>query len=665
MNVATTKTIKPSSTFTLVYIIVIGLLVAACGNDEQDADPEAEAAAHADNPFLGERPVLQETLDGSDYSPYTGERIPQQLLWGDTHLHSSMSIDANSAGNEKLTPAEAYQFARGDEVTANNGKAVRLNRPLDFLVVSDHAEYLGLIPRLRTGDPSLQNSEAGRQILATLAKGREATTNLFIDLGNAFIESDNRYPSKDIAFDTWKNSSAIADEYNDPGNFTTLIGYEWTYFPQGDNLHRVVVYKDGADKAASVPPYSALDGKTPEELWAFMADYEKQTGGEVMAIPHNANVSNGLMFALKDSKGTAFSTDYTAKRLRWEPIVEVTQIKGDGETHPDLSPRDEFADFETWDKGNLNPFGSKPKTPDMLQYEYARSALKLGLGEEPRTGTNPFKFGMIGSTDAHTSLATAAENNFWGKASATEPGFERSAGIFFASETKKDELHTMSWEQVASGYAAVWALENTREEIFAALKRKEVYATTGSRMSVRFFGGWEFNEDDIDRADSARIGYSKGVPMGGDLFAINDEDKAPQFLVTAAKDPDGANLDRIQIIKGWQDDDGDLHEKVVNIAVSSDRKMGRKGSVRPVKSTVDLDTLSYTNSVGSAQLTALWEDPDFDPEERAFYYARVLEIPTPRWTEYDRKKFGFEPPKDTPREVQDRAYTSPIWYTPE
>ena len=649
------------------FIAIFSISSACC---TAQAVAQNDSADTSGGPFAAREVAQRAMQDGSDYSPYTGAAIPQQLLWGDTHLHSSQSIDANSAGNEKLSPAEAYKFARGEQVVANNGQAVRLSRPLDFLVVSDHAEYLGLLPKLKAGDPSLQRTPFGRDLLATMAKGNEAIRTLFTDLSMAFIDSDNRYPAQDISFDTWKDSSKVADHFNQPGRFTALIGYEWTYFPNGDNLHRVVVYKDGADKAASMPAYSALDGNTPEQLWAFMEEYEQKTGGEVIAIPHNSNVSNGRMFALQDSQGKPLTSSYNQLRQRWEPIAEVTQIKGDSEAHPYLSPQDEFADFETWDKGNLNVVKSQLKTNDMLQFEYARSALKLGLAQETATGQNPFKFGMIGSTDAHTSLATAAENNFWGKASMIEPGFERMAGTFMPA-TPGEPNPVMAWEQVASGYAAVWATENTREAIFAAMKRKEVYATTGSRISLRFFGGWFYQQSDLQRPDRFRHAYTLGVPMGGDLIASKSSEKseprtsrAPRFLVAAAKDPIGANLDRIQIVKGWEDTEGRLHEKVYNVAVSPERTIKSNGQVTAVKSTVNFDTLSYDNTAGSAQLETVWIDPEFDVKQRAFYYARVLEIPTPRWSEFDQKKFGYDVPKDAPREIQDRAYSSPVWYTP-
>ena len=583
-------------------------------------------------------------------------------MWGDTHLHSSQSIDANSADNETLSPAEAYQFARGDQLIANNGSPVRLSRPLDFLVVSDHSEYLGLLPRLRVGDASLQKSPLGKMFLGELGKGTESIRTLFTKLVVAFMDSDSRYSIPELGFDSWKMNSATADEYNQPGTFTSLIGHEWTYFPDGDNLHRVVVYRDGADKAAAMPPFSSLNGKTPEELWNFMADYEQKTGGEVMAIPHNSNVSNGRMFALRDSAGEALTSGYNRLRQRWEPIVEVTQIKGDSEAHLYLSPDDEFADFGNWDKGNLNIASSHPKKPEMLQYEYVRSVLKLGLAQQDSTGVNPFKFGMIGSTDAHTSLATAAENNFWGKASLFEPGFERIAGQFIPSTPGEPEA-IMAWEQVASGYAAVWATENTRAAVFDALKRKEVYATTGSRIALRFFSGWSFSEKDLDVPGHYRKAYQLGVPMGGDLVS-SLPGKSPSFLIAAAKDPIGANLDRIQVVKGWQDKRGVLREKVYNVAVSPERKINANGKTKAVKSTVDPETLTYSNTAGAAQLEVVWQDPDFNAGEHAFYYVRVLEIPTPRWTQYDRRKYGYEVPAQSPREIQDRAYSSPIWYTP-
>ena len=449
----------------------------------------------------------------------------------------------------------------------------------------------------------------------------------------------------------WDEVCANADRHNDPGVFTAFIGYEWTpatQDPKSPNLHRNIIFEGGADQAGQVLPFSIQDSRNVEDLWAYLKDYEDRVGGQVLAIPHNGNLSAGVMFGPNDYDGQPITTEYAKTRSRWEPIYEVTQYKGDGETHPILSPTDEFAAFERWDVAGF--FGERPANwEEQKRREYARSALKIGLDQQVKLGVNPFKFGMIGSTDAHTSLSTADEDNFWGKLAFYEPSPYRLK---------------RSWHFSASGYAAVWATENTRESIFAAMKRKETYATTGPRMTVRFFGGWDYASDDAVRHDLARIGYAKGVPMGGDLTHA-PEGKSPSFLIRAVKDPDGANLDRVQVIKGWRDEKGELYEKVYNIALSDGRKEGRSGRVKPVGNTVDVQDASYTNSIGDPELAAVWADPDFNRDELAFYYVRVLEIPTPRWTAYDAKYFGLKDlPEEIPMVVQERAYTSPIWYTP-
>ena len=451
--------------------------------------------------------------------------------------------------------------------------------------------------------------------------------------------------------------TSSADTYNDPGRFTAFIGYEWTTMPKGDNLHRVVVFKDGADKAGQVVPFSAFDSEDPEDLWTYLGGYEKNTGGEVMAIAHNGNVSNGLMFSDKTVEGKPLSQAYAKTRSRWEPLYEVTQMKGDGEAHPYLSPDDEFADYETWDKGNLD--GTSAKKKSMLKYEYGRSALKLGLKHEANLGVNPFKFGLIGSTDAHTALATSEENNQWGKLTSKEPNNHRAETPIIPSKTPG--LTTWGFEQAASGYAAVWAKENTREALFEAMQRRETYATTGPRMTVRFFGGWDYTSDDVHRPSFADIGYAKGVPMGGDLSNA-PKGKAPSFIVQAAKDPDGANLDRVQVVKGWLDSQGTTHEKVYDVALADGRNPGAKAA--SIGSTVDVENATYTNTIGDVELATVWSDPDFDAGQRAFYYVRVIEIPTPRWTAYDKKFFSNEMPEGTEMVTQERAYTSPIWYTP-
>ena len=589
------------------------------------------------------------------YSTPVGKNYPQNLYWGDTHLHSRNSADAYSLGNMNLTAADAYRFARGEELTANNGMRVRVRRPLDFLVVSDHAEYLGGYYRFNVGDPLVVNTDVGRRWAQYIEEGD--VTRLMTAFTNSIADPENEpgfpYETRKLI---WADVAKTADDYNDPGRFTALTGYEWTSMIDGNNLHRVVVYRDGADKVARMPPFSAQESVDPQDLWRALARYEAETGGEVMAIPHNGNLSNGMMFPAKSVDGRPIDKAYAKLRSRWEPIMEVTQVKGDSEAHPTLSPDDEFADFENWDWDNIGR--SNAKEDWMLPHEYARGALKLGLGYEADLGVNPFKFGMIGSTDNHTSLATAAEDNYFGKFPESQPGPERLRNAMAG------DLLWENWNIVASGYAAVWARENTREALFAALKRREVYATTGTRIAVRFFGGWHYEPGDVHKPAYLDIAYGKGVPMGGDLTAA-PEGRAPVFIAAAAKDPDGANLDRIQIVKGWLDGTGNLNEKVYDVALSEGRQVDSEtGKAPPVGSTVNIAEASYTNTIGAPTLATVWADPDFEAEERAFYYVRVIEIPTPRWTAYDAKYFQVDLPDHIPTVVRDRAYTSPIWYTP-
>jgi hypothetical protein len=604
----------------------------------------------------------ERAFGGKNYSPYASRGYPTQVFWGDTHLHTAISTDAGMFGN-RLGLDEAYRFARGDEVVSATGQRVKLSRPLDFLVIADHSDGYGMFTMLLEGHPNLMADETARRWHRMINEGGQEAVNATLEVIDLFSKGTIPFDLNDPALrgPVWEDVIDAAESYNDPGMFTAFIGYEWTSLvPPGNNLHRVVVYRDGGDKARRTLPFTAEESVDPEDLWTAMAAYEEKTGGRLLAIPHNGNLSNGMMFAVTDFDGNRLTRAYAEEREKWEPVYEVTQIKGDGEAHPLLSPNDEFADYGTWDLGNLNL--SQPKTDDMLQYEYGRSALKLGLSLEQRLGINPFKFGLIGSTDSHTSLATAAEENFFGKHSGTEPGPERFSHPAIAAPDGSAAF--MGWEQVSSGYAAVWATENTREAIWDAMKRREVYATTGSRMMVRFFGGWDFVPQDARTRVPATVGYGKGVPMGGDLRQA-PSGNAPTFLVAALKDHFGANLDRIQIIKGWLDAGGDLQERVYDVAVSDGRSIGSDGRCRTsVGNTVDLATATWTNTIGDPELITVWTDPDFDPSERAFYYARVIEIPTPRWTLYDAVRFGIEMPDEVPMTTQERAYTSPIWYTP-
>ncbi len=602
------------------------------------------------------------TLGKRAYSPYLDSRYPDRVFFGDTHLHTAFSTDAGMVGCT-LGPDDAYRFARGEEVTASTGVRARLLRPLDFLVVADHAENLGLATMIAESNPELLKAEFGRKVHDLVKSGR-GTEAYNVWIKQMMAREDPLRGNEAIPRTIWERITASAERHNQPGRFTAFIGFEWTAGPGGNNLHRNVVFRDGKARADQVLPLSQYDSEDPEDLWKWMADYERKTAGRLLAIPHNGNLSSGLMFddvTLTTKK--ALDRDYAERRMRFEPIYEVTQMKGDGEAHPSLSPNDEFADFETWDKG---AFGLTVHTPDMLPREYAREALKRGLSYEQRLGANPFKFGLIGSTDAHTALSTTTEDNFFGKVTPLEPSArpDRFEEIITGRLAADPALRQYAWQTSAAGLAAVWATDNTREALWDAMARKEVYATTGTRLAVRVFAGFDFVVDDVDRHDFAKYGYQKGVPMGGDLSSA-PTGQAPALLIRALRDPDGANLDRIQVVKGWLDASGKLREQVSDVALAGDRKIGADGRCRtPVGNTVNVAEARYRNTIGAPLLLGYWKDPAFSPKERAFYYVRVIEIPTPRWTTYDAKFFGTKIPKDAPTAIQDRAYTSPIWYTP-
>jgi hypothetical protein len=565
----------------------------------------------------------------------------------------------------RLRPRDAYRFARGEQITASSGQPAKLARPLDFLVVADHSDNMGFATDLLAGSSALLAEPKGREWYDLINKGEGGKAAL--DMINLF--SQGKFPKKLLYApgtrpyrDAWQETIDAAEEYNEPGRFTALIGYEWTSLVKGANMHRNVILRDDGDRAKQIIPFTLMPpgSANPVDLWKWMETYEKKTGGSVLAIAHNGNLSNGIMFPVEKAfTGKKVDKSYVEQRAKWERLYEATQTKGTGETHPYLSPNDEFADFEIWDKGNLD--ASQVKKKEMLEYEYARSAYKNGLQLEAKLGTNPYKFGLVGSSDSHTGLAAMEEENFFGKTTPQEPSAERMTETFM--DNKKSGVKIMDWEVGSSGYAAVWAENNTRTAIWDAMHRRETYATTGTRMTVRFFGGWDFSNDDANSRSPAKIGYAKGVPMGGDMRKA-PEGKAPSFLVAALKDSIGANLDRIQIVKGWMDAKGKLHEKVYDVAWGGDRQPDANGKLPSVGSTVDIENATWTNTIGSGELIAVWEDPDFDAKESAFYYARVIEIPTPRWTAYDAKRFGVKPPPGTRMTVTERAYTSPIWYTP-
>jgi hypothetical protein len=599
-----------------------------------------------------------------NFSPYAGRNFPTDVYFGDTHLHTNQSMDAGAFGC-RLGPEDAHRFARGEEVSSTGGLKVKLSRPLDFLVVADHSDNLGFFPDLFAGDPKMLANPQAKKWYDMIQEGGQTGVAAGLEIvlsAAAGTMSDDLVvsPTSDRFRSAWEETVAAAEKYNEPGVYTALHGYEWTSMPGGDNLHRVVIYRDGGDEAKMmipytvVPPYGSDD---PRDLWKWMAAYEKKTGGHVLAIAHNGNLSNGQMFPTVESfNGKPVDAAYVRNRIKWEPLYETTQIKGDGEAHPFLSPNDEFADYETWDQSNI---GEVPKTNDMLQFEYARNALGNGLDLEKKLGTNPYKFGFVGSTDSHTGLATAQEDNFFGKHSAAEPAPDRVEHPVF----KIGDLVLPSSIMTSSGLAAVWARENTREALFDAMMNKETYATTGSRMRVRFFGGWDFTKADAQNRRLADIGYQKGIPMGGDLTKP-PAGKSPSFLVTALRDPYSGNLDRIQVVKVWVDASGKKHERVFNAVWSDNRKIGTDGTLPKVGNTVDVANATWTNTIGASELITVWTDPEFDPKVSAAYYARVLEIPTPRWTAYEAQRYGIKMEDNVPMITVERAYTSPIWYTP-
>ncbi len=639
----------------LLETTCLGLLAASIGTAALAQDAGTYSVEEAEKAFKA-RP----------YSPYAERNFPRRPLFGDTHLHTTLSFDAGAAG-ARLGPREAYRFAKGEEVISSTGQPARLSRPLDFLVVADHSDNMGFFGDFLAGKPEILQNAQAREWYDMMQSGKaaEAAWDIVMTFSQGKFPPDIIYQPGNPAYrSTWQGIIAAAEEANDPGQFTAFIGYEWTSLEKGNNLHRNVIFRDGGEKAGLIEPYTTqppLGSNNPRDLWKWLHNYEDKTGGSALAIAHNGNLSNGTMFPLVESfTGKEIDREYAEQRARWEVLYETTQMKGDGESHPTLSPNDEFANFEKWDKGNLDL--SEAKKPEMLEFEYTRSALKNGLKLEAELGVNPYKFGLVGSTDAHTGLATADDDNFFGKISTSEPSPERAMHPFMTNP--KLGLKIMGWETTASGYAAVWAQENTRASIFEAMKRRETYATTGPRMLVRFFGGFDFVAADADSRSPAIAGYTKGVPMGGDLTNA-PAGKAPTFLVAALKDPIGANLDRYQIVKGWLDAAGEVHEMVYDVAWSGDRTPSADGKVPSVGDTVDVSNATWTNTIGGPELIAVWTDPEFDPAQRAFYYGRVIEIPTPRWTAYDAKYYGITMPEGTRMTTTERAYTSPIWYTPE
>ncbi len=583
--------------------------------------------------------------------PAVAPNAQRNLLWGDLHIHTSYSTDAYLLG-VRATPDDAYVFARGGTIGHGAGYPIRIDRPLDFAAVTDHSEYMGVARLDESRTLPLEERSLRERLLndgplsltVALLRTVGQVTGLETYAGSSEAER--------IVLDAWQHTIDTANAHNEPGVFTALIGYEWTSTPDGQNLHRNVIYRD-----THVPerPFTSVDSENPEDLWQAL-DGQREAGMRVLAIPHNSNVSNGLMYDKFTYDGSALNDAWAQQRLRNEPISEILQIKGASETHPMLSPEDEFADFEIMsDKLGASGGLSEPAG------SYARDALRTGVGLSQREGFNPYRFGVIGSSDSHNASSSVEEDNHHGKL----PLMDGTAGLRLGKSIYvPGSLHrARRWG--AAGLAAVWAQENTRAAIFDALARRETYATSGPRIRLRFFGGFDYDESLLQTPDLLDAAYARGVPMGGELRGepgAADSPQAPTFLAWVAKDPEGANLDRLQIIKGWADADGVSHERIYDIALSDGREPLENGEVPPVGNTVDPETATYTNDIGAQSLRAYWRDPDFDPAQHAFYYARALEIPTPRWSTYDAVRLGVEPPE--PVSLRERAISSAIWYSP-
>ncbi len=626
-------------------IIAVGLFaLAACGEDE---------AARTEAP----QPVAPLADTASGESSAVADISPTNVYFGDTHLHTKWSLDAFLMQNRSVDPDTAYRFAKGlPTVHPYHRARVQLQRPLDFLAVTDHAEYLGVFPKIGEGDPVAVASAAGKLLKEDIDAGREFMAFGKMLGSTAGLKQDKAVDQ--IVSSVWGDLIDAAERHNEPGTFTTFLGWEWTTIYQGANLHRIVLMKDGRDKAEQIIPYGFLEsGPDPRALWSWLEETTERIGATFIAIPHNSNISKGMMFSKNDINGTPITPDYAKISAKWEPIVEVTQVKGDSESHPRLSPNDEFADFEVYE----HLMSMTDEKAEAQPGDYVRNGLMVGLELKESLGTNPFKYGMIGSTDAHTGLSNAEEMNFTGKYPTDSIPENKGIGVIPGAG---EGGGSKGWDLGAAGLAAVWAEENSREAIFTAFQRRETYATTGTRLKVRFFGGWDFSEDDLNASDFASIGYTRGVPMGGDLVNTGS-DKVPSFMVYAVKDPLGANLDRVQIVKGWLDQTGTTHEKVFDVVWAGDRVKNAEGKVPAVGNTVDLETARYENSIGAVELSTLWSDPEFDAALSAFYYVRVLEIPTPRHTLFDAVALGQSfTEMGKPATIQERAYTSPIWYEP-
>lgn len=614
-----------------IYVIFIFLLIeASCAKKDQKEVME----------------IVTETIDTTRTEGYNEFKNP---YFGQTHLHTGWSFD-EAFYNVRLGPENAYKHARGDKVKHPNGDWVQLKLPLDFMIVSDHAEYLGVLIQMYDSSNPLSKNPIAKELIES-GNDLDKSTKGFYGLVARTIQPDgttkpdSTLTTDEIKRSVWDEYVKITDSYNDPGKFTTLVGYEWSSQPNMSNLHRNIIFESSKDLPV---PFSYFDSPKPEDLWIWM-DEQRAKGINLFAIPHNGNLSNGLMFALEDSYGKPIDRAYAESRARNEKLTEIIQTKGQSETHPSMAPNDEFAGFEIWTKPVAGPGVVKIK-----ETNYVRNAYKNGLLLEKNIGINPFKYGVVGGGDIHTSIVSHEEYAHTG-----EHNLKSSTPKARLLENAPNEPSKI--EQGTAGLSCVWAEENTRKSIYDAMHRKEAWATSGSRITVRLFAGYDFGNTTPKDKNWAEIGYKNGAPMGADM-PENINNQAAKLMIWALKGPNSGNLDRIQVVKGWVDADGNTQEKIYNVAWSGDRKLDAKGKLPSVGNTVDIANASYTNTIGSAELSTVWTDPDFDPALPAFYYIRVLEIPTPRWSTYDAKALGIEPPKDFPATIQERAWSSPVWY---
>jgi hypothetical protein len=579
----------------------------------------------------------------------SGRRNPlKNVYFGEEHLHTSASPDAFAVGT-RGTWDDAYRYGMGEEITlSTSGKKIKKKTPYDFVAITDHSEYFAVMPRLIDPKDPLSKSDFAKKLADKNAKMTDPTSAVSIILRSILTSTPMpEYVKPEMLTGNWQKYVKTANKYNKPGKFTTLIAYEWTSIPNGRNMHRNVFFRN--DTGPKVP-FSAFDSYHPEDLWTYL-EVQRNIGIDTFAIPHNSNVSDGWMFSPNKFLGGPMDARYAKRQQLNEPVIEMIQTKGSSDTHPLLSPNDEFANFELFQ--NLINVGM----PSQIKYGYIRQGLVEGMILEEKLGANPFKYGIVAGADSHSADSNNEEFGFNGSHGATDD----------TPQKRLNPAKSPSGEPGAivgsAGTTAVWAEENTRASIFDAIKRKETYGTSGTMIRLRFFGGWDYSTNLVKNKNFVKKAYKGGVPMGSDL--PKKASKAPTFAVWALKDPESGNLDRIQIVKGFINKWGRADEKIYDVALSDGRKADPKtGKVPPVGTTVDIKKATYTNDIGDSQLSAVWTDPDFDPKTRAVYYVRVLEIPTPRWSTYDSARNNLPLSKLVPATIQERAWSSPIWYSP-